>query len=798
MKNSDSFILNFRVILLFIAISSCSVLQATESTLSIDSIIVFNDACDFSSGEVIIYATGTSELFYSINGGADYSSDNHFKDLAEGDYLVIVRDDSGCSEISTVQLLPEPNTEAPTIICPQRLELECGTSDASEQILQWIKNAYAEDFRARKIEVKGVLNPDSVVVSSCQALVEYDLIATDYCGKESNCKAEIFITDNTVPVVLCPTDLSVNVEDGGWPDEIELWMGTIQQSDNCSDKLKTTHDLDVSKVLSNCDPYFIEQVEFVASDECDNISICNSRIHFENELAPVVVCNEPLQVSCDDDLEEVLDRFLIQFEDLNAFDEDISVVDDSNIQDLLDIQCGEEIVIYFSVVDCCMRTADCSSIIRVEDDVSPNFTHCPENLIIPLLDDDTEIAIISWLDSALAQDNCSGVEIMNDHDVGLLEDLCGLNDIVSVDFTISDFCGNIGSSCRSSYFIEPHLVTIECPEPVSFECSEWNEEAVNNWMQNSRALVNGTHTLQVNNDFIFHEVNHTCGSNVIVEFTATDTCEEIYECESTITFIDNVSPSIFCPEDITIEFSEENGQEIISDWMSTVVAEDDCEVALIVNPDIIFDELACNEEVVVLFFASDACSNNSSCEALLFVSAQVPAVIDCPERLTYECGEDELEERIISDLDLVIYDKSELSYSIDLNDLRSNCAVEKVIEVTFSSLVECGERSYCYTELLIIPELNIYVPNTISLTTNNAEDRIFGLFGNSVAAKIWNMEIYDRWGNQVWVSDSVVLNDSSTAWAPESGMSSGIYLYKLWSEDSISDIEMSGQLTVMP
>lgn len=62
-------------------------------------------------GEVIITATGSNGFTYQLNGG-NFTSNSEIKDLAAGNYTVVVKDEDGCTQSATFSIT-ESGTAGP-------------------------------------------------------------------------------------------------------------------------------------------------------------------------------------------------------------------------------------------------------------------------------------------------------------------------------------------------------------------------------------------------------------------------------------------------------------------------------------------------------------------------------------------------------------------------------------------------------------------------------------------------------------------------------------------------------------
>lgn len=130
-------------------------------------------------------------------------------------------------------------------------------------------------------------------------------------------------------------------------------------------------------------------------------------------------------------------------------------------------------------------------------------------------------------------------------------------------------------------------------------------------------------------------------------------------------------------------------------------------------------------------------------------------------------------DNILTDQDISV------SFSFDFEDLETDCSEEQIFTIEFFSVGQCGETAECQTELIIVPESRVYIPNTISLSAQDPTDKTFAVFGNTAAPELWSVEVFDRWGSSIWSTDDLRVNDISTGWSPASDVNLGVYLYQL-------------------
>jgi hypothetical protein len=102
----------------------------------------------------------------------------------------------------------------------------------------------------------------------------------------------------------------------------------------------------------------------------------------------------------------------------------------------------------------------------------------------------------------------------------------------------------------------------------------------------------------------------------------------------------------------------------------------------------------------------------------------------------------------------------------------------------------CSVKDSIYIDL----KENLYIlPNVISTSAKNPENKSFYLkgFGNI----LYDLEIYDKWGNSIFQSKSCILNDSNCGWTPNSNIF-GTMTYVLKVKDNKGTMKI-GTVTVL-
>jgi len=85
--------------------ANCPTCPAAPGSFSLN-IVATNPSCGQNNGSIIISqpAAGTPPYSYSINGGSSFQNNGNFENLSDGQYVVVVQDDMGCSADSIINL----------------------------------------------------------------------------------------------------------------------------------------------------------------------------------------------------------------------------------------------------------------------------------------------------------------------------------------------------------------------------------------------------------------------------------------------------------------------------------------------------------------------------------------------------------------------------------------------------------------------------------------------------------------------------------------------------------------------
>ena len=73
----------------------------------------------------------------------------------------------------------------------------------------------------------------------------------------------------------------------------------------------------------------------------------------------------------------------------------------------------------------------------------------------------------------------------------------------------------------------------------------------------------------------------------------------------------------------------------------------------------------------------------------------------------------------------------------------------------------------------------IYFPNVINLNSNTGNDK-FVIYGNEEVERVLKFSVFDRWGNNVHISENIAINTPSSGWDGQlngKDVEQGVYVY---------------------
>ena len=99
--------------------------------------------------------------------------------------------------------------------------------------------------------------------------------------------------------------------------------------------------------------------------------------------------------------------------------------------------------------------------------------------------------------------------------------------------------------------------------------------------------------------------------------------------------------------------------------------------------------------------------------------------------------------------------------------------------------------------VLIRPRGEIYIPNALNPRAEDIANRYFTVYGDDIGHQVNSLGVYDRWGNLIYESNTMIINDTESGW-DGSGFSTGTYAYLLSVTNPEGEEEtINGSITIV-
>ena len=505
----------------------------------------------------------------------------------------------------------------------------------------------------------------------------------DDCGLQFNITQTITVEDNAAPVITPPASTNVTIQCTGIPSDPETqilnYASNFTVTDNCSPVVWTN---DYAGLTEPCAGTGTASVTYFATDGCNTSSVTINFLVQDSNPPNITTGAQDEQVVCDG-AGNVADLTAWLNADGNAVAMDacspsnlviksVAVPSDGTTDDpyialtnAIATGCAANIVatitVQFTFTDDCGNMSTTDADFSIVDNVAPT-------IITPAADATVECdgmgnvgELALWLTSngnALGSDICSGTTLTwrTDPAMPVITSTCGNEGSVTVDFYVSDECGNenpIPTTATFNIADTTNPIWTVDPTPLTIECDGTNDPGgqIATWIANNG---NGSATDGCNPGMVFYTHNYTaisdgCGESgsVNVMFTAHDGCGNSETRTATLTVEDTTAPNwTVNPMDLTVECDGTNdpgGQ--ITTWLSNVgnggAADDNCGGAVIdFTNDYAGLSNGCGATgtATVTFTAIDACGLTSTRTATVTIEdTTAPTFSTSAQPLNVEC-----------------------------------------------------------------------------------------------------------------------------------------------------------------
>ena len=492
--------------------------------------------------------------------------------------------DASGNTTTCTQVITVIDTESPAIACPGDVivSADAGSCEATGVVLG---SAVTSD----NCMVDTVTN--DAPTSFPLGITTVTWTVTDMAGNSTTCTQLVTVTDDELPTITCPNDVTVSA-DAGTCEATGLLIGMPFTSDNCS----------VSSVTNDAPatyPLGTTIVTWTVVDGSGNVATCAQTVTVEDNELPTIVCPADITVTAD---AGVCGSATVGIGSATAND-NCSVATVANDAPAF-FPVGTTTVTW-TVTDGSGNIATCTQLVTVTDDELPVIVSCSADITVNADAGSCDATGVT-LTAPSATDNCSIVSITNNAPSTFTAG------VTLVTWTVTDASGNSVSCVQSVTVVDVEAPVITCPSNIT----------VNNTPGFCGASVSyGTPFVSDNCGVAgltqIDGTGYTSGNlfpigTTVQEYEVVDISGNTSVCSFTVTVIDVEAPLITgCPADMTIFTSEPNQCEVKVDWTQPT-ATDNCPGTLLTQDYFSGEEFPFGTTTVT-YTATDNAGNTTTC-----------------------------------------------------------------------------------------------------------------------------------------------------------------------------------------
>jgi gliding motility-associated-like protein len=548
--------------------------------------------------------------------GTDDASDNY----PVGTTLVewTVTDIHGNTNTCTVAITVEDN-EAPALTCPTDITVNSDAGNCGAMV------SVPAPAMADNCAVASVTND---YTSTDDASGEYPVgvttvvwTLTDIHGNSSQCQMTVTVVDLESPAITCPTDISVN-NDNGHCDAF-VSVAAPQVSDNCT-VASAVNDYNGTADASDTYPVGVTTVTWTVTDIYGNTASCTQAIEVNDTEAPGITCPANLSANTDPGVCEAYVTVAAP-----AVSDNCGVASVTNDYtgnaDASAVYPTGVTTVTFTVSDIHGNVSTCSMTITVVDNELP-AADCAADITVT---NDMGVceAFVS-VPAPAVTDNCGIASVINDFTGTDNADGIYPQGITLVTWTVTDTYGNAITCTMSVTVNDTEAPAITCPDDVLVSTDAGVCEAF---------VTVPVPAIDDNCD-VASLVNNYTGSDdasavypqgtTVVEWTLTDVHGNTSTCTMEVVVADTEAPVVTCPADISVTSDDALCAAFVN--VPVPAADDNCGVASVINDYNNSADASADYPVgitVVTWTVTDIHGNTSSCTmSIEVIDAELPAI----------------------------------------------------------------------------------------------------------------------------------------------------------------------------
>ncbi len=427
-----------------------------------NDIIYGNDAGECEAGVTVVVPLtsdncGVASVVNDYNGTND-ASDDYVVGTTTVVYTVtdIHANSATCSFTVTVN-----DHESPTITCPADVNQTADPGECEADVTIAVPPTGDNCAVATVVNDKNGTNDASDTYDVGTEIVTYTV--TDIYGNSIVCSFSVTITDDEIPSITCPADITQTADAGECEAGVTIALPVVD--DNCDvDMILHVLSTDTNDVqMGDASGDFAvgtTEVTYAVIDIHDNYNICFFTVTITDDEDPTITCPANQVVNTDPNV--CTRAIVIAVPGTGDNCSVASVVNDyngtNNASDTYNL--GLTTVTY-TVTDIHSNSTTCSFTITVNDQQVPTIT-CPDD-IIQSADPGLCSAAVTVPVPPAYWDNCTVVTVLNDYNG--TADASDVYDVgvTIVEWTVTDQSGNTADCAMS-------ILVFDDEDPVIYNC----------------------------------------------------------------------------------------------------------------------------------------------------------------------------------------------------------------------------------------------------------------------------------------------------------------------------------------
>ncbi len=438
-------------------------------------------------------------------------------------------------------------------------------------------------------------------------------VVTDGSGNTSLCSFDVTITFDVTPTLVCPDDIIVNADPGSCTATAVNWV-TPSLSNGC-----TLAELNGNFNPGDSFPTGTTTVSYIGMDSNENIFECAFDITVINTGVPLIInCPSDITLTLGAGECETTVDWIPPMPDPNCN----AVITSASHEPGGIFPPGTTTVTYI-ITDGSGNTNECSFDITVNFNVNPTL-ECPDDISVnaPLGDCVTSV---TWLPPSLSN-GCDLPDLTSNFSPG---------DNFPAGTTTVTYTGMTGGGlvfeCSFDVTVvnDAQTTVLECPSDLNLLTIAGQCEAIGTWTPpvpdaDCGAVITGS----------THEPGDVFSiGTTTVTYTAEDQTGNIFECSFDITVTYDSTPTLVCPDDISVTADVGSCTATTVTWLPPTLS-NDCELTTLTSDFEPGDDFPTGTTTVT-YTGTDTGGNIFECTFdVTVINNGPPIIVNCPNEIT--------------------------------------------------------------------------------------------------------------------------------------------------------------------